>query len=129
MAVLLLDSDPNRRKTVVEALERSGPAFEIEAAAPGSEAMRRLSEDGYDVILDCGQPEKDRLTMLQNIQRRGRPTQVIVGTDEGSEDEARRAMQEGASDYIVRTETYLTTLPVIVEKACKRCYEEAQKVG
>jgi signal transduction histidine kinase/CheY-like chemotaxis protein len=121
MAVLLLDSDPNRRKTVVEALERSGPAFEIEAAAPGSEAMRRLSEDGYDVILDCGQPEKDRLTMLQNIQRRGRPTQVIVVTDEGSEDEARRAMQEGASDYIVRTETYLTALPVMVEKACKRC--------
>ena len=120
MAILLLDSDPNRRKAVVKALEQSGPTFEIEAAAPGSEVMRRLSEDGYDVILDCGQPEKDRLAMLRSIQQRGHPTQVIVVTDEGGEEQARRAMQEGASDYIVRTEAYLTTLPLIVEKACQR---------
>ncbi|MFB0533585.1 MAG: response regulator [Anaerolineae bacterium] len=121
MAVLLLDSDPNRRKVVAEALERFGPAFEIEAAAPGSEVMRRVSEDGYDVILDCGQPEKDRLAMLRNIQQRGHPTQVIVVTDEGGEEEAKRAIQQGASDYIVRTEAYLTTLPLVVEKACQRC--------
>jgi len=120
MTVLLLDNDPNRRKVIVEALERFGPAFEIEAAAPGSEVMRRLSGDGYDVILDCGQPEKDRLAMLRNIQRRGQLTQVIVVTDEGGEEEARRAMQEGASDYIVRTEAYLTTLPLVVEKAYQR---------
>lgn len=121
MTVLLLDSDPNRRKVVLEALERFGPAFEIEAAAPESEVTRRLSEDGYDVILDCGQPEKDRLAMLQSIQQRGQPTQVIIVTDEGGEEEARRAMQEGASDYIVRTEAYLTTLPLVVEKAYQRC--------
>lgn len=34
MAVLLLDSDPNRRRIVIEALERFIPAFEIEAPAP-----------------------------------------------------------------------------------------------
>lgn len=121
MTVLLLDSDPNRRKIVAEALKRFEPAFEIEVAAPGSKVMHRLSGDGYDVILDCGQPEKDRLAMLRDIQRRGQLTQVIVVTDEGREEEARRAMQEGASDYIVRTEAYLTTLPLVVEKACRRC--------
>ena len=118
MAILLLDSDPHRRKVVIEALERFGPTFEIEAAAPGR--MRRLSGYEYDVILDCGQPEKDRLAMLRSIQRRGQLTQVIVVTDEGGEEEARRAMQEGASDYIVRTEAYLTTLPLVVEKAYQR---------
>jgi len=81
MAVLLLDSDPHRRKVVVEALERFGPAFEIEATAPGR--TRGLLGYGYDVILDCGQPEKDRLAMLRSIQRRGQLTQVIVVTDEG----------------------------------------------
>jgi signal transduction histidine kinase/DNA-binding response OmpR family regulator len=58
--------------------------------------------------------------MLRSIQRRGQLTQVIVVTDEGGEEEARRAMQEGASDYIVRTEAYLTTLPLVVEKAYQR---------
>ena len=131
MAVLLLDSDLNRRKVVVEALERSGPASEIEAAASMSEAKRRLSEDAYDVILDCGQPEEDRLAMLRNIQQGGQPTQVIVVTDEGGEEEARRAMQEGASDYIVRTEAYLTALPLVIEKAYQRCrlLAELQPLG
>jgi signal transduction histidine kinase/CheY-like chemotaxis protein len=83
--------------------------------------MPQASEDRYDVILDCGQPEKDRLTMLRNIQQGDHPTQVIVVTDEGGEEEARRAMEEGASDYVIRTEAYLTTLPLVVKKAHQRC--------
>lgn len=121
MTVLLLDSDLNRRQAVVEALKRFSPALKIEAAASGNEAMRRLSEDGYEVILDCGQPEKDRLAMLRAIRQTGCPTQVIVVTDEGHEEEARRALQGGASDYIVRTRAYLTTLPLVIEKARQRC--------
>jgi hypothetical protein len=122
MAALILDSDPNRRKTVVEALERSGLAFEIKAAAPGGEVTRQISEGAYDVILDCGQPEKDRLAMLRNIQQEDHPTQVIVVTDEGDGEEARRAMEEGASDYVMRTEAYLTTLPLVFKKAHQRCH-------
>ncbi len=120
MAVLLLDSDPNRRKIVLEALEQAAPAFEIEAVASGSEAMRRLSEKVYKVILDCGQPRQERLAMLRSIQQKGQFTQVIVVTDEGGEEEARQAMQEGAGYYVVRTEAYLTTLPLVVEKAYQR---------
>ena len=82
--------------------------------------MRRLSEAGYEVILDCGQPEKDRLAMLRAMRQTGCPTQVIVVTDQGHEEEARRALQGGASDYMVRTGAYLTTLPLVVEKACQR---------
>jgi CheY-like chemotaxis protein len=66
MNVLVVDDEPGMRETLVDILVQSG--FAAEAVADGDQALQRLTEQTYDVVvMDVRMPGRDGVEVLQVI--------------------------------------------------------------
>jgi two-component system response regulator HydG len=97
--ILLVDDDSALLDTLAEALE-SLPV-EIVRAAGGPEALRRLQERNFAVIVtDLVMKDKNGFAVLEEARSRYPNGHVIMLTGHGSREIAVEAMQAGASYYI-----------------------------
>jgi CheY-like chemotaxis protein len=72
--VLVVDDEPGMRETLVEVFEQSG--FEAEAVGDGDQALLRLAEGGYDVVvMDVRMPGRDGVEVLSII---GSPPPPVI---------------------------------------------------
>ena len=99
--VLVVDDEKNIRRTLQMVLE--GPGYQVAEAGSGEEALRKLDEDDYDlVILDVRLPEMSGIEALDRIRKRpgssGLPVIMISG--HASLSEAVHCVQLGASDFL-----------------------------
>ena len=75
--------------------------YQAEVAPNGSEAIRRLEQDHFDlVITDMKMPDADGLEVLRKARQVDDNTLVVVMTAFGSVESAVNAMRFGAYDYI-----------------------------
>ena len=99
MKVLVAEDDPTLRDEVVELLRAGG--HEVDAAADGDEAIRRLEEEPFDLALvDWKMPGKTGGEVLKKAREIRPRTAVIVMTGYGSVDTAAEAMRSGARDFL-----------------------------
>lgn len=97
--VLIVDDEKNIRTTLAQALEPLGLA--TDAAVNGEEALGKLAEDQYDVILlDLKMPGMDGMEVLRQIRQRHTGVRVVMITAHGNVDSAVEAMKLGAVDFI-----------------------------
>lgn len=121
LKILLVEDDSYQRESMVKTLEEYAPACRIEIALAWSETLRKLMENEYDLLLlDYNLPQHEGLGMLHRIQQKGYPTPVVIVIEPGQEEVAVYAMQDGVFDCLVRTEGYLTILPLVVNRALER---------
>jgi DNA-binding response OmpR family regulator len=76
--ILVVDDEPEIRDFVIRALMADG--YGVDSAADGSEALRRVAERGYSlIILDLVMPGTDGRTMLSQLssERSGLPVLVL----------------------------------------------------
>jgi two-component system chemotaxis response regulator CheY len=101
--ILSVDDSPSVRKLVEFTLKSKG--FQVASAGDGQEALEIMAEEQFDaIILDINMPRMDGLEFLQ---KRGQDDAhasipVIVLTTEGLEGDRDRAMELGATAYIVK---------------------------
>jgi len=75
--------------------------FQVEFAADGAEALRRMEADPPDlVVTDLMMPEVDGLQLVEQARSRYPRVPVILITSKGSEDIASRALRRGAASYV-----------------------------
>jgi len=99
--VLAVDDDPFMESFVLEAL--SGRPYEIDTARDGESALRRLDEEGYDLVLtDMKMPGLSGMELLRHVRQISPDTVVIMMTAYASVDHAVKAMREGAFDYLTK---------------------------
>lgn len=100
--VLVIDSDPEERVTLVEAaLEPFG--FAVETAADGESGLAAIQAAPPDVlILDLRLAGLSGRDVLAALHAQAIDLPVILLADEGAEREALQAFRLGAKDYIVR---------------------------
>ncbi len=99
--ILIVDDEEDLTSAMVERLELRG--FQVEAATSGIEALKRVSETDFDVlILDVKMPGIDGLQLMAEINRQHLDLPVILLTGHGSAAEAERGMREGAFDYLMK---------------------------
>lgn len=104
--VLVVDDDPALASAYCRMLRKSG--YEVEEANGGKQALERLRNDEapavHLVVLDPGQPDKNGLEVLTELRRavdqRAMPLIVVTGAEEL--EHRSRALQTGASDYLVK---------------------------
>lgn len=101
--VLVVEDDERVRR--VEGLILSSAQLEIEEAKGGQEALDRLEQGTYDlVVLDLMMPEVDGMQVLKSIRSKpeteGLP--VIVVTAKNSDREILEGFQSGANYYITK---------------------------
>ncbi len=91
-------------------------------AQNGKEALLVLEKESFDLIItDIRMPIVDGLELLENIRKRGDKTFLVLASTYSEFEYAKRGLQNGAIDYIVKpiTEENLKELFIRVEKLLK----------
>src|SRR3990170_3298325 len=119
--VLLVEDNPDHAELMRRALRRVPWVNDVTVVSRGTECLAELEEHAYSVVLlDYSLPGMDGLAVLKEIRRRGHAAPVVMITSQGVERVAVEAMEEGASDYLVKAAGYLTTLPTMLSKVLRQ---------
>ncbi|HEY6005237.1 MAG TPA: response regulator [Anaeromyxobacter sp.] len=101
---LVVDDSPAMRKQLCYALQRVGGMDTVEAA-DGADAWRKLCSAAFDIVItDINMPLMDGLKLVSLVRTGGvhLRTPIVVITTEGAEADRKRAMNLGASAYLVK---------------------------
>jgi diguanylate cyclase (GGDEF)-like protein/PAS domain S-box-containing protein len=97
--ILVVDDEPLLRNSTQQIL--SIPSYEIHSAGGGREAVARLSQQHYDlVLLDLFMPDYDGHQVMQFILQSDIDTSVIVVSGDTSIDAAISSLRSGAYDFL-----------------------------
>ena len=100
-AILVVDDDADMRELAYDMLKDRG--HQVTMAGSGEEALKRLSEEDYAVVLtDLRMKGMEGIELLAEIKRRYPDINVILMTAFGSVETAVEAMKHGASDYLTK---------------------------
>jgi DNA-binding NtrC family response regulator len=98
-SVLIVDDEAGIRESLQTLLELEG--FAIETAATGEEGLQRVGENPFDlVLLDLTLPGRNGMDVLAEIRSHDPNLPVIVITAYGTVENAVRAMQSGATNFV-----------------------------
>jgi DNA-binding response OmpR family regulator len=99
--LLLVEDQLDFAANVYAYLEREG--FTLDHAANGQEALARLQEDRYDlVILDLGLPLIDGMEVLKRTRAHNQTLPIIALTARDHVDDRVRGLLAGLDDYLVK---------------------------
>ena len=97
--ILIIEDDEEMRALLKDSLLEDG--IEFDSAGNGSEAIRKLVEDPFDlVITDIRMPGLTGLDILPGIKKLQPETCIIVITAFGSEEVRRKCFDRGATAYL-----------------------------
>jgi CheY-like chemotaxis protein len=102
--VLVVEDSPVAREVVMKILQREG--YDVVGACNGVEAMDVLQSQIPDlVLLDVMMPEKDGMTLLQEMrdEPQYRELPVILLTALSDEGRMKKARELGVCEYLVKT--------------------------
>jgi DNA-binding NtrC family response regulator len=98
-SVLIIDDEAAIRESLEILLEFEG--YSVESAETGEQGLARLGEHPFDlVLLDFALPDRNGLEVLADIRDHDPNLAVILVTAYGTVDNAVRAMQNGAANFI-----------------------------
>src|SRR6266853_1317366 len=98
-SVLIIDDEAEIRESLQTLLELEG--FEIETAVTGEEGLLRTGEHPFDlVLLDLTLPGRNGMEILAEIHSHDSSLPVIMITAYGTVENAVRAMQSGAANFV-----------------------------
>ncbi len=115
--VLLVEDDSQQAQLVAERL-RLAEGFEITFANTLAQFWEILPKSKADVILmDYRLPDGNGLEALERLQAQRINLPVLMVTGQGDEQIAVKALQGGATDYLVKGSNYWKDLPQRIERA------------
>ena len=102
--VLLIEDNLGDARLLRELLQETGSSqFELVHAERFSQAMTRLSERRFDVVLlDLSLPDAHGLDTISRLGSQAEGTPIVILTGLNDEQIAIRALQQGAQDYLVK---------------------------
>ncbi len=116
--VLIVEDNETARKQMQIFLETDSDLC-VDTAANGSDALKALTERSYSVIItDLKMPRVDGLQLLEEVQKRRLPADVIITTGFGTIDHAVQAMRLGAADFLTKP-IKLEHLRLVVQRSLR----------
>jgi DNA-binding NtrC family response regulator len=97
--ILIIDDEAEIRESLQTLLELEG--YEVDSAANGDEGFVRLGERPFDlVLLDLALPDRNGIDVLSEIREHDPQLPVIMITAYGTVENAVRAIQAGATNFV-----------------------------
>ena len=116
--LLVVDDEASLRLLLSNELSRVG--YSVDVASGGDEALDRVREDYYHVVLlDIVMPETDGITVLRTIKAENILSEVIILTGNATLESAIECMKLGAFEY-VRKPYSISELIIQIERAIER---------
>jgi signal transduction histidine kinase len=123
VSVLIADDEDSLRMTVAAWLKDEG--FEVDQAADGEEAIRKISSKDYDVaILDIKMPCANGLEVLRYAKKNSPYTEVVMMTGMSDVGMAVEAMKLGSREYLTKPVDMDQLVPQLRAMLKKRDAEE-----
>lgn len=116
--ILIVDDEDIVRKSCVRILSPRG--YNLETAKNGSEAVKKLQNGSFDLVLaDLVMPDITGIDLLKKIKEEWTETEVIIITGYGTVKTAVDALKYGAYDFIEKPFT-----PEALLNSVERCLEK-----
>lgn len=101
MRALIVEDDRAIAEFVARGLREAG--FAVDQAADGATGLELALSEPYDVaIVDLMLPQRDGLSLIDELRRRGRTTPVLILSARRSVDDRVRGLQSGGDDYLTK---------------------------
>ena len=101
MRALIVEDDRAIAEFVTRGLREAG--FAVDQAADGDTGLELALSEPYDVaIVDLMLPQRDGLSLIDELRRRGRTTPVLILSARRSVDDRVRGLQSGGDDYLTK---------------------------
>jgi len=101
--ILLVDDEEELLDIALRFLKREEPPFKLFTAILAQEALQKLEEKQFDVVVsDYQMPEMDGLKLLKKLRDEGNLIPFIMFTGRGREEVAMRALNLGADYYLMK---------------------------
>ncbi len=117
--ILYTDDDASIRAAVRSEITDAG--YELDEANDGTEAIRKLEKENYDLLLlDINMPGKSGLDVLKFIKDKKLPCRIIMLSGRLGFSVATESLRLGADEYITKpfsVEFLLLTIKKVLEKA------------
>src|ERR1035438_10378878 len=98
-SVLIIDDEAEIRESLQTLLEMEG--FEVETAVTGEDGLSQMADHPFDlVLLDLTLPGRNGMEILSEIRSHDSRLPVIMITAYGTVENAVRAMQSGAANFV-----------------------------
>lgn len=116
MRVLAVEDEATAQQAIARVLGRDADAT-VDVAEGVAEALERVDETAYDVVvLDHELEDGTGLDVLAAVRERVDRPPVVYLTGKGDEQIARRALSEGAVDYLSKGPEAFDRLPDVVRR-------------
>jgi len=116
----LLIAEDERSIAKALQLKLSISGFEVSLASNGEEALALMKEKKFDLLLlDIMMPKMDGFTVMAEMKKNKNKTPIMILSNLSQEDDAKRAKELGAVDFIVKSNTPLAEIIEKVKKFLK----------
>ncbi|HEY3384349.1 MAG TPA: response regulator transcription factor [Vicinamibacterales bacterium] len=101
MRILVVEDDPTIASFLVNGLQEAG--FAVDAAGDGARGLHLALTEPYDAaVLDLMLPERDGLSVLEEIRKHRIATPVLILSARRSVDDRVKGLQAGGDDYLTK---------------------------
>ncbi|WP_099520044.1 response regulator [Paenibacillus sp. BIHB 4019] len=101
--VLVVDDEPKHRRGLSRMLKHLRPEYTIYDAMDGAEALQSMNVHPIDLVFtDIQMPIMDGLEFMEHLIERGGSECIIIMSAYSDFEYAQRALQLGASDYLLK---------------------------
>jgi len=98
-SVLIIDDEAEIRESLQTLLEMEG--YDVETAATGQQGLHRIGQRAFDLILlDLALPDRNGMDILADVRTQDPGLSVIMITAYGTVENAVKAMQSGAANFV-----------------------------
>jgi DNA-binding response OmpR family regulator len=131
MRALIVEDDRAIAEFVERGLREAG--FAVDRAADGASGLELALSEPYDVaIIDLMLPQRDGLSLIDELRRRGRTTPVLILSARRSVDDRVRGLQSGGDDYLTKPFAFaelLARVQALVRRATRAPEPTALTLG
>lgn len=118
--ILLVEDDDFVRRAYKDGLLRAG--FDVEMAIDGNEALKKTKSTHHDlIILDLVMPLKNGFEVLEELRKDQafKKVPIFVISNLGQDTDVEKAMQLGATDYLVKNQFSMKQVVERIQKYLK----------
>src|SRR6266540_4690097 len=131
MRALLVEDDATIADFVGRGLREAG--FAVDHAADGEQGLTAALNQPYDVaIVDLMLPQRDGLSLIDELRRRGVATPVLILSARRSVDDRVHGLQAGGDDYLTKPFAFaelLARVQALVRRATRTPEPTTLSVG
>lgn len=122
MKILIADDEHIICEWLKYCIEQNPDCELVGTAANGKEALEIYVEQQPDLVLtDIKMPILDGLGLLHEIRKINTETQVVILTAFSDFDLARKALRDGASEYLLKTEMQNQSFQKLLQRMITKC--------